>query len=159
MADATATLARDSDIMNRESDPEVNDNKNKNNNHKNDSDDDDECVPLIEVLEEHFCVGETTSAVRDFLYGEQCKHVRLDVAEGQEHPQENYEAYMHYSEIIERVLMSFATEHDLSDDYLVGAVNEASEKYVGVFTCVDYILAATDYVCFLSLLADYRGMQ
>eukprot|EP00759_Apiculatamorpha_spiralis_P013939 PhF_6_TR20693/c0_g1_i2/m.29767 len=116
-------------------------------------------VPLIHVLEDYFSDGSVTTQIANFLFSDDLKDIIVDFPDGQDHPPQNYEAYMKYSDLIEGLLVAFTQENDVEGEYLVGACYEASEKYNGVYTCVDYILAATDYVCFLALVSDYRGMK
>ena len=117
------------------------------------------CLKIVEALEDHFSDGQITTELSNYLFSDDLEGVVCSVTEGEDHPTQNYEAYMRYSDLIESILMAFAQEHNVEEEELVNACNEAAETQQGRYTCVDYILAATDYICFLALVSDYRGMK
>ena len=109
--------------------------------------------PVLDQLEDFFSDPEFTSAINDFA----STHAPAiqPLAEGAEHPLEYHTAFMAYTKLIEDKVTAFITDHGFSEDDIVVAALHAPP---GVHTCIDYLIASTEYTAFLQLMADFNSL-
>lgn len=75
---------------------------------------------------------------------------------GAEHPLRYHELYMQYTAMIEQKLEALLAELSVSVQDLLERVAEASS---GSNTCIDYLLASTEYSAFLNLMLDFESLN
>ena len=109
--------------------------------------------PVLDLLEEFFCHPSFTSAISDFAT--ENAHTFKPI-EGDEHPLHYHELYTKYTAMIEQMIEQFMAEHDVTIDDILLAAQVAPP---GVHTCIDYLLASTEYEAFLSLMRDFVSMS
>lgn len=107
----------------------------------------------LDLLEDFFCTPELTSAIAAFA--EAHAHEVLPIAEGEEHPLRYQELYLAYTEMMEAKLEGFLREHDVTLEQLMLAAREGGGSH---HTCIDYLLASTEYMAFLQLMLDFGTM-
>ena len=76
--------------------------------------------------------------------------------EGAEHPLRYHELYLQYTAMLEQKLEAFLQENASSVQELLARVASASERS---HTCIDYLLASTEYSEFLNLMLDFRSLS
>ena len=108
--------------------------------------------PVLDRLEEFFSDPSVTSAINDFC----CAHASITpLAEGAEHPLEYHTAFLEYAKLIEDQVAAFMAEHGFSEEDIVIAALHAPP---GVHTCIDYLLASTEYTAFLQLMGQFNSL-
>lgn len=108
--------------------------------------------PVLDRLEEFFSDPSVTSAINDFC----CAHASVTpLAEGAEHPLEYHTAFLEYAKLIEEQVAAFMAEHCFSEEDIVIAALHAPP---GVHTCIDYLLASTEYTAFLQLMGQFNSL-
>jgi len=110
--------------------------------------------PVLDTLESYFCDPAVTGAINDFA----CLHAPsiTPLAEGAEHPLAYHAAFMEYTKLIEEKVAAFMAEHSVTEnDILVASLHAPP----GVHTCIDYLLASTEYTAFLQLMADFNSLS
>mmetsp|Transcript_21920 Transcript_21920/g.54269 ORF Transcript_21920/g.54269 Transcript_21920/m.54269 type:complete len:182 (-) Transcript_21920:14-559(-) len=114
--------------------------------------------PVLERLEDFFSSPELTSAISDFMT-EHSGRVEFR-APGDEQPMGNYDVFRQYSEVVENLLEDFLRRENIE----MGVVAEACKRVQGseaahAVTCVDYLVAATEYNNFMLLAYDFASLS
>mmetsp|Transcript_37940 Transcript_37940/g.100889 ORF Transcript_37940/g.100889 Transcript_37940/m.100889 type:complete len:105 (+) Transcript_37940:242-556(+) len=78
------------------------------------------------------------------------------IEESAEHPLRYHELYMQYTSMLEQKLEAFLVENASSVPELLARVAAASGQS---HTCVDYLLASTEYSAFLNLMLDFSSLS
>ena len=107
----------------------------------------------LDLLEDFFCTPELTGAIAAFA-NEHAQEV-LPIAEGEEHPLRYQELYLAYTQMMEERLEGFLRDNDVTLEQLMLAAREGGS---GHHTCIDYLLASTEYMAFLQLMLDFTCM-
>lgn len=110
--------------------------------------------PVLDQMEAFFSEPSFTGAINDFASQHAPRITPL--AEGDEHPLEYHAAFMQYTELIESKVSEFLAEHGYTENDIVVAATSAP---FGVHTCIEYLLASTEYTAFLQLMADFNSMS
>lgn len=108
---------------------------------------------LISRVEEFFCSPSFTTSVGDFLSSKAGDIEFKDLEE--EQPHINFATFQEYQQMVERNLQSFLASEGISQKAVVDACLEAQNSGSGYLTCIDYILACTEYEEFMQLAYDY----
>jgi hypothetical protein len=114
--------------------------------------------PILTRLEDFFSSPELTCAINDFMT-EHSSKVEF-VAPDDEQPLQNHDIFRRYSEVVENRLEDFLRRENLE----MGEVAEACKRAQGgegasCVTCVDYLVAATEYHSFMLLAYDFASMS
>ena len=78
------------------------------------------------------------------------------MADGAEHPMEYHEIYLQYTTLLERQVETFMAENGVTIEDIMDAARHAPP---GVHTCIDYLLASSEYLAFLQLMDDFFCMS
>mmetsp|Transcript_37823 Transcript_37823/g.82271 ORF Transcript_37823/g.82271 Transcript_37823/m.82271 type:complete len:151 (-) Transcript_37823:109-561(-) len=114
--------------------------------------------PVMSRLEDFFAGPEFTSMLGDFM-GENASKIQLVNVE-EEQPLQNHDLYCRYTEAVEKQLEAFIEREGLSAEEVFNACRRIKEGGDAAWlSCVDYLLAATEYNRFLQLVADFQSMQ
>eukprot|EP00736_Rhodelphis_marinus_P013273 Rmarinus@m.8740 len=111
--------------------------------------DSDEAV--LAKLEECFSSPEFTGAISQFVSE---NSALFTVAE--EQTLQNYDLYKKYTHMVEELLENFLSENGISSERLASVCTNAGTCDQ---TCIDYILASTEYNYFGQMMADFKQMQ
>merc|ERR1711924_180583 len=109
---------------------------------------------VLSLLEEFFSQPAFTTAVSDFA----AQHAtRLSVKSvSEEQPLDAHAMFQEYTTMIEQLVTDFLAEAGLTPAEFVQAVQNADPR---VNSCVDYLLASTEYPAFLQLMSDFSSMS
>ena len=107
---------------------------------------DDEAFALLEKLEDFFGGPDLTTAISDFAAAHGAEFHPLP--EGAEHPLQWHSRYLEYCGMIERQLEGFLQQHGCTSERLYAACREGDASH----TCIEYLLASTEYLAFLQLM-------
>ena len=102
-------------------------------------------LPLLEKLEDFFGGPDLTTAISDFAAAHGAEFHPLP--EGAEHPLQWHSRYLEYCGMIERQLEGFLQQHGCTSERLYAACREGDASH----TCIEYLLASTEYLAFLPL--------
>ncbi|KAL1499057.1 hypothetical protein AB1Y20_013572 [Prymnesium parvum] len=108
---------------------------------------------LLARLEDFFADPQFTGAINEFAAEHAAEITPL--AEGEEHPLRYHELYVQYTALVERQLCAFLAQHDASAQELLALAAAASGRGL---TCLDYLLASTEYAHFLQLMRDFASL-
>jgi len=112
--------------------------------------------PVVGRLEDFFGSPEFTSSVGAFLSA----HAPAVVLPPAEQPLSNHSIFMQYTELIEAQLEAFIAREDLTQEQVFHACKRVKEGGdMAWLSCVDYLLAATEYERFLQIASDFQSMQ
>eukprot|EP00735_Rhodelphis_limneticus_P002924 TRINITY_DN14027_c0_g1::TRINITY_DN14027_c0_g1_i1::g.14492::m.14492 TRINITY_DN14027_c0_g1::TRINITY_DN14027_c0_g1_i1::g.14492 ORF type:complete len:147 (+),score=31.95,sp/Q96G28/CFA36_HUMAN/31.58/2e-07,ARL2_Bind_BART/PF11527.3/1.5e-21,DUF3447/PF11929.3/2e+03,DUF3447/PF11929.3/0.012 TRINITY_DN14027_c0_g1_i1:98-538(+) len=106
---------------------------------------------VLILLEDFFCSPDWTTKISNFI-SENAHFFTV----GEEQTHENFERYQAYTNLIESLLEGFLTQHGISPQQLIqlcldkGGLDQ---------TCIDYILASTEYEYFARLMSDFQQLQ
>lgn len=114
--------------------------------------------PILTCLEDFFSTPELTSAIADFMTENSSKVEFRDPND--EQPMQNHEIFRQYSEVVENRLEDFLRRENID----MSEVAEACKRVQGsdaanCVTCVDYLVAATEYHSFMLLAYDFASMS
>eukprot|EP01060_Flectonema_neradi_P012273 TRINITY_DN19146_c1_g1_i3.p2 TRINITY_DN19146_c1_g1~~TRINITY_DN19146_c1_g1_i3.p2 ORF type:complete len:152 (+),score=39.42 TRINITY_DN19146_c1_g1_i3:49-456(+) len=113
---------------------------------------------LLHSLETHF-LGSLTQKIGDFMAagGTQVQLVPLE----EEQPLQNQQIFMEYQEMIEKEICSFAAEKGIQEEEIISLCkpSEFEEGQYCALTCIEYLLAMTEYASFMQLVSDHRDCQ
>mmetsp|Transcript_57175 Transcript_57175/g.124235 ORF Transcript_57175/g.124235 Transcript_57175/m.124235 type:complete len:101 (+) Transcript_57175:899-1201(+) len=73
-----------------------------------------------------------------------------------EHPLRWNELYQEYVSMIESKLEEFLAAESIPIEDVIAAVSDSIQRQ---HTCIDYLLATTEYPSFLQLMQDFVSMQ
>ena len=107
---------------------------------------------LLEQLENFFSGPDLTTAISDFAAEHGGEFHPLP--EGAEHPLQWHERYLQYCGMIESKLEAFLQQHGTTTERLYAACRAGD----GSHTCVEYLLASTEYLSFLQLMLDFGSL-
>ena len=110
-------------------------------------------MALVVELEDFFAEPACTSAIGDFV-AERASTLRI--VPGEEQPHEAHGAFLEYTQLIERLLEQFMTEHGVRTADLLDAAQSAPR---GAYTWVQFLVASTDYEAFVALVQDFSAMN
>ncbi|KAK3270566.1 hypothetical protein CYMTET_21041 [Cymbomonas tetramitiformis] len=114
--------------------------------------------PIMSRLEDFFASPDFTAALGQFM-GENCHNVEFVPAED-EQPLQNHDIFCKYTGLVETLLNDFMKCENLSSEEVYEACRRVKEGGENAWvTCVDYLLAATEYTHFMQLIADFRRME
>ena len=110
--------------------------------------------PVLDALEDFFSEPDFTSAINDFA----CMHAPtiVPLAEGEEHPIAYHAAFLEYQKLVEVNVETFLADNGYVENDIIVAALQAPP---GVHTCIDYLMAATDYMAFLQLMSDFNQLS
>eukprot|EP00742_Colponemidia_sp_Colp-10_P002907 GILJ01003104.1.p1 GENE.GILJ01003104.1~~GILJ01003104.1.p1 ORF type:complete len:166 (-),score=24.01 GILJ01003104.1:324-773(-) len=109
---------------------------------------------LIHRLEDFCTAARFTSAIDDFISA----HVD-DFDFGEEQKLIYYERYQEYIQLIERMLDEFLQNEGVTQDEVFALCSKLTEADPGSVTCVDYLLAVTEYEQFHQLMLDFKNLR
>jgi len=125
----------------------------------------DRAFKVLESLEEYCSGPDFTAALSDFF----TEHLRdfdgiEELEEGDDMPAEWYSIFLSYLERMDAKVEEFITGTEIaggtcSSDEVFGIIQHFNE--LGVewpSTCVDYLIACTEYTNFLQMIVDHRAM-
>ncbi len=108
---------------------------------------------VLDQLEDFFADPMLTGAIASFA-GDHC-HEIVPLAEGESYPLRYHDLYLMYTTMLEEKLASFLEEHGVTLEQLEQAARQGS----GAHTCIDYLLASTEFTAFLQLMHDFNSMS
>merc|ERR1711865_844687 len=77
-----------------------------------------------------------------------------------EQPLQNMDVFCKYQSVVDAQLEAFIASERLSQEEVFEACRRVKESNDSAWiTCVDYLLAATDYAHFVQLVADFQGLE
>ena len=114
---------------------------------------DTDALALLEKLEDFFGGPDLTTAISDFAAAHGAEFHPLP--EGAEHPLQWHSRYLEYCGMIERQLEGFLQQHGCTSERLYAACREGDASH----TCIEYLLASTEYLAFLQLMLDFQGLS
>eukprot|EP00798_Chlamydomonas_sp_ICE-L_P013406 gene13408-19257_t len=98
-----------------------------------------------------------TSALGEFLGKYSCELEYKDFAEDQ--PLKNHDIYQKYTDLVEQGLQKFMLDGGLKQEAVIEACQKAQESGDRTWlTCIDYLLASTEYESFMELAYDHYEM-
>lgn len=110
-------------------------------------------------LEAFFCSAQFTSNIGDFMArrGPDLEFKPLE----EEQPLRNHDIYKEYTHLVERQLQSFITEQGVSPQAVYEACAKAQADAQGSswMTCLDYLVACTEYEEFMQLAFDHCSVS
>ena len=114
--------------------------------------------PILTRLEEFFSSPELTSAIAEFMTENSRELEFRDPND--EQPLQNHDIFRRYSEVVENQLEDFLRRENID----IGEVAEACKRVQGsdaanCVTCIDYLVAATEYNSFMLLAYDFASMS
>eukprot|EP00620_Florenciella_sp_RCC1587_P000011 CAMPEP_0182595876 /NCGR_PEP_ID=MMETSP1324-20130603/83123_1 /TAXON_ID=236786 /ORGANISM="Florenciella sp., Strain RCC1587" /LENGTH=155 /DNA_ID=CAMNT_0024813509 /DNA_START=110 /DNA_END=574 /DNA_ORIENTATION=+ len=112
--------------------------------------------PVIERLEDFFASPEFTGAIGDFLSKESTKFEVFDLSA--EQPLEYYAVFNQYQSMIESAVEAFLQKEGITPKQLYD-ICETESASGNSYSCLDYMVACTEYDDFLRLIADFKSMQ
>ena len=125
----------------------------------------DRAFKVLESLEEYCSGPDFTAALSEFF----TEHLRdfdgiEELEEGDDMPAEWYSIFLSYLERMDTKVEEFITGTEIaggtcSSDEVFGIIQHFNE--LGVewpSTCVDYLIACTEYTNFLQMIVDHRAM-
>lgn len=115
---------------------------------------DDPSSGIVSLLEDFFAEPTFTTAVSDFA----AQHAASlgSLSAHSEQPLHAHALYQEYTAMVEDLLSDFLARHGLTNEAVLAAAQHADRS---VNTCVDYLLASTEYDAFIGLMADFNGMS
>merc|ERR1712232_930500 len=118
---------------------------------------DAEFSPLLEALELFCSSGDFTETLSAFIR-DNAGAFDEEVCAEDEQPLDYHDRYMAYVAQVDILLEKFMSKQGIAPDDVVSACKWASSNNNPV-TCVDFLLATTEYVKFLELMCDFKQMQ
>lgn len=112
---------------------------------------------ILQKLEDFFSDPALTSSISDFASSHAAEIVPL--ALDAEHPLRYHELYLQYTAMIEQRLEAFLVEESSSVEQLVNLVASTPPDERVKFTCIDYLIASTEYAKFLELMFDFGSLR
>mmetsp|Transcript_30540 Transcript_30540/g.42288 ORF Transcript_30540/g.42288 Transcript_30540/m.42288 type:complete len:148 (+) Transcript_30540:102-545(+) len=114
--------------------------------------------PVLARLEDLFSSPKFTTQIGNFM-GEHAGNVEA-ANQNEEQPSLNNEIFRGYTHMVEHQIEMFLKEENLNVEEVFEACRRVKEQGDAAWlTCVDYLLAATDYTRFLQLAADFQSME
>ena len=110
--------------------------------------------PVLDLLEEAFVDPTVTGAINEFCVQHAAEF--KPIGEGEEHPLEYHQVYLQYCDMLESKVEAFVAQQNVTVEDIIEAARHAPP---GVHTCVDYLLASTEYESFLMLMLDFNAMN
>ncbi len=107
-----------------------------------------------------FCsLPEFTGVVGDFLAASADKF-SSDLSMDAEQPLEYYGIFEEYQRLIEGAVEAFLQREGTTAEALFEVVRGCQTRWeCGAVTCVDYLVASTEYPHFLGLVADFKALE
>mmetsp|Transcript_28499 Transcript_28499/g.52454 ORF Transcript_28499/g.52454 Transcript_28499/m.52454 type:complete len:157 (+) Transcript_28499:46-516(+) len=113
---------------------------------------------ILLKLESFFSSPNFTSAISNF-FGEESSKIEFVDPEG-EQPFSNFDEFKKYTDLIEQQLESFiVSEHLTSKEVVEACIAAKGSNNASQFTCVDYLIASTEYETFMQLAYDYSTIS
>lgn len=114
--------------------------------------------PVLARLDDFFSSPELTGAIADFMSEYSSKVEFRDPSD--EQPLQNHDVFRRYAEVVENQLEDFLRRENIE----MGEVTEACKRMQGsdaanCVTCIDYLVAATEYHSFMLLAYDFASMS
>mmetsp|Transcript_6420 Transcript_6420/g.7808 ORF Transcript_6420/g.7808 Transcript_6420/m.7808 type:complete len:223 (+) Transcript_6420:1-669(+) len=113
---------------------------------------------IIDKLEDYFASPEHTSAIGDFLSLKVSEFTHFNPKE--EQPLHYYQIFGEYQKLVETSVESFLVQEGKTNEELFNTISQfqgtgGSE----IYTCIDYLVACTEYDYFLQLMEDMKRMD
>uniref|UniRef100_A0A7S0WVR0 Cilia- and flagella-associated protein 36 n=1 Tax=Chlamydomonas leiostraca TaxID=1034604 RepID=A0A7S0WVR0_9CHLO len=113
---------------------------------------------FMDALEDFFCSPKFTTALGEFLsqHGDELEFVPPEETQ----PLKNHDIFMRYQDLVEQQLTSFLGERGLrAQEVFEACASAQAAGDAGFRTCVDYLLACTEYESFMQLAADHVHLR
>uniref|UniRef100_A0A6V1NIC6 Cilia- and flagella-associated protein 36 n=1 Tax=Heterosigma akashiwo TaxID=2829 RepID=A0A6V1NIC6_HETAK len=112
---------------------------------------------VLEKIELFFCSADYTSAIGDFMSEHVGTFTAFDLE--QEQPLEYYSVFQQYQDLVEAKFEAFVKKEDVSTEVIYAVCRNLHSQDNGASTCIEYLLACTEYEYFLKLMYDFRMMN
>mmetsp|Transcript_24330 Transcript_24330/g.35387 ORF Transcript_24330/g.35387 Transcript_24330/m.35387 type:complete len:160 (-) Transcript_24330:56-535(-) len=114
-------------------------------------------VKLLSKIEEFFSSPEYTNALGDFINESLPVFSFFDPEV--EQPLEYYEVFQKYQKMTEEMFEGFISEQGIEINEVYEVCRTLCQQDDGASTCIDYLLASTEYEHFLKLVYDFYCMR
>mmetsp|Transcript_22908 Transcript_22908/g.29919 ORF Transcript_22908/g.29919 Transcript_22908/m.29919 type:complete len:180 (-) Transcript_22908:144-683(-) len=112
---------------------------------------------ILEKIELFFCSPDYTSAIGDFMDSKAHVFTVFDLEV--EQPLEYYSIFKEYQSLVEEHFEAFIENEAISTDEIFDVCRTLQDNDNGASTCLEYLLACTEYSFFLNLMFDFCSMK
>ena len=114
----------------------------------------DRAAELLDALEFFCASGEFTGFIQEFSSAH-----AMEFTDDGEQSLRHYDLYKQYHDGIEAKLSEFCASQGVSEEQLLHIIATAHQTDYGSTTCLDYIVASSEYDAFLQLMLDCKSMH
>ena len=112
-------------------------------------------IKLISALEDYWGLPDFTDAMANIMN----EHAHKFSSAEEEQDLEWYSIYKQYIKTIEELLKKFLEDQGVSEEDLYAWWNRVSEHEIGALSCIDYLVATSEYSEFWDMMVQHHSPQ